>query len=232
MTRCIALLSSGLDSTVGIALAIEQKTRIDLALTYDYGQRAAQNEIEHAGKIADYFDIPFQVITLDWFRNLGKSALTTNSLTLPNPDLHALDDQKSAEASADAVWVPNRNGVFIEVAASLAEGKNFDSILLGFNKEEAATFPDNSEAYLNAMNTALSFSTRKNVKVISPTLGMTKFEIVGHAVRLGIPFQLFWSCYEREEMMCGSCESCMRLKRAMAKNEVSFSDYFTNQDLK
>ena len=102
MTRCIALLSSGLDSTVGIALAIEQKTRIDLALTYDYGQRAAQNEIEHAGKIADYFDIPFQVITLDWFRNLGKSALTTNSLTLPNPDLHALDDQKSAEASADA----------------------------------------------------------------------------------------------------------------------------------
>lgn len=231
MTRCIALLSSGLDSTVALALAIEKNVKVELALTYDYGQRAREKEVEHASQIANYFDIPFQVLTLDWFRNLGGSALTSESKALPNPNLKALDNQELSEKSAEAVWVPNRNGVFIEVAASIAEGKGFDSLLVGFNKEEAATFPDNSKTYIDEINSALSLSTRNQIEVFSPTLNLNKAEIVNEALRLSIPLALLWSCYEKQDRMCGKCESCMRLKRAFAKNEVSFDDFFTDKNL-
>ncbi|MCQ2027257.1 7-cyano-7-deazaguanine synthase, partial [Clostridium butyricum] len=40
----IVLLSGGLDSTVAMALFLEKAT-LDLAITFDYGQRAKEKEI-------------------------------------------------------------------------------------------------------------------------------------------------------------------------------------------
>ena len=50
--KSVVLLSSGLDSTVNFWLEA-QKGRAVLALTFDYGQRAAPREIERARAIAE-----------------------------------------------------------------------------------------------------------------------------------------------------------------------------------
>lgn len=229
----IALLSSGLDSSVATAMALQSGYKIQLALTFDYGQKAAPKELQQANQMARYWKIPHQKVELPFFATKTGSSLLRNSkeAEIPHLTLADLDDLQASQKSAQAVWVPNRNGVFIEIAACFAEQLEASHIIVGFNREEAATFPDNSKAYREALNQALSYSTSNRVKVLSPTESFDKTEIVRRALDLKLPLNLFWSCYEAGNLMCGVCESCMRLKRAFQKNEVPFHDYFANTTL-
>ena len=230
--RVIALLSSGLDSSVALLLARKQGFSVAFALTYDYGQRAAVREMESARRIAEYLGIAHRTLSLPWFRDLkGGGALLEGDAQLPQPSVENLSERAFGEKSAAAVWVPNRNGVFIEIAAAFAESEGADAVLVGFNREEAQTFPDNSEAYRAAITASLAFSTANQVEVFSPTVAMTKTEIVKEAVRQGFPFSLLWSCYESRAKMCGRCESCMRLKRALSENEVMLDASFEDPSL-
>lgn len=230
--RVIALLSSGLDSSVALLLALKQGHSVAFALTYDYGQRAAARETESANRIAHHFGIPHRTLSIPFFRELKSTgALLEGNAKLPQPSMENLSEKAFSEKSAAAVWVPNRNGVFIEIAAAFAESEGADSVLVGFNREEAQTFPDNSEAYRAAITASLAFSTANQVKVISPTVEMTKTEIVKEAARHAFPFGLLWSCYESRAKMCGRCESCMRLKRALNENEVKLDASFEDPSL-
>jgi 7-cyano-7-deazaguanine synthase len=224
--KAIALLSSGLDSALAAALAQKDGVEILSALTFDYGQRACAREEQHAAQIADYLGVPHQALRLPWFDTFHKKGLLSLNAELPHPSQEQLDQRSFIDASAAAVWVPNRNGVFLEVAASIAENSGADYLIVGFNAEEATTFPDNSVEYLQAMNRALFFSTANHVEVISPTATLTKKEIVRRGKQIHFPFELLWSCYENGDRMCGRCESCMRLKRALHDNEVTLGPLF------
>ena len=226
----IALLSAGLDSSLAIAMALEEGVHIKLALTFDYGQKAAPQEINQASRLASYWKIPHKHLNLPFFAESGQSSLLRSSTNqaVPHLSLDDLDNLETSQKSAKSVWVPNRNGVFIEIAACFAEQMGASYITVGFNREEAATFPDNSKAYRQSLNQALSFSTANQVQVISPTELLNKTEIVEEALRLKLPLEFLWSCYENGVRMCGSCESCMRLKRGLKQNEVPFDDYFAN----
>lgn len=221
----VVLLSSGLDSSVALAIAREELD-VRFALTFDYGQRAAQQEIDRACQMAAHFKVPHRSLILPWFNEFRSNSLVNSEGRLPRPDVDQLSCNTYSKKSAQAVWVSNRNGVFIECAASFAEEHGVDYVIVGFNKEEAATFPDNSTEYIDAINHALSFSTRGKVSVLSHTSTLDKAEIVAKAKSLNFPFHMLWSCYEGRAQMCGSCESCMRLKRALHKNEVSYDALF------
>lgn len=226
----VVLLSSGLDSSMALAIA-RTEMQVRFALTFDYGQRAAQQEIDRARQIADYYGVSHRSLILPWFNEFRSNALVNSEGRLPRPDVEQLSCNTYSKRSAQAVWVSNRNGVFIECAAAFAEEHDVDHVLVGFNKEEAATFPDNSIEYIEAVNKALSFSTRGKVSVLSHTAAFDKKEIVTKAKSLNFPFHLLWSCYEGRAQMCGSCESCMRLKRALNYNEVPFNAYFESAAL-
>lgn len=217
----IVLLSGGLDSTVALALYLE-KGSIDLALTIDYGQRASGKEISASKRISEYYNIPHQIISLPFLQEQTHSSLVNRSEELPLIDYNKLDDlQGQALESARQVWVPNRNGLFLNIAAVFAENMGESPVIItGFNSEEAATFPDNSLEFMNAMNRCFTFSTRNNVEVVSPTSIYDKKEIVREGLRLNIPFDDIWSCYENGDKVCGQCESCQRLKRALLKNNA------------
>ena len=224
----IALLSAGLDSSVALALAKEQGTLIALALTFDYGQKAASQEIRQAQRLAAFWQIPHKVIALPFFSEKSQSSLlkTTPSQPIPELNLKDLEDRVQTLQSAKSVWVPNRNGVFLEIAACFAEQLEVEKVIVGFNREEASTFPDNSISYRKALTEALSFSTSNQVEIISPTEELDKTEIVKKALALKIPLEFLWSCYHDGNQMCGTCESCMRLKRALKRNEVPLDSFF------
>lgn len=227
MKRAVTVLSSGLDSSVALAMTLEQGWSVPLALTFDYGQRAAEREVGHAAKIAAHFGIPHRAIHLPWFKDFGRAgSLVHRAEHLPYPERADLSDLAYGKTSAKAVWVPNRNGVFLEIAAGFAENLEAEAIIVGFNKEEAITFPDNSLAYVESLNHAFTYSTANHVQVHSPTVEMDKTEIVAEANRLGFPLSLVWSCYENGHRMCRKCESCKRLERALDANGMESHAFF------
>jgi 7-cyano-7-deazaguanine synthase len=217
--KTVVLLSGGLDSSANLAIA-DHFDRPVLALTVDYGQRAAAPEIRASRKLADYYGVPHQVLDLKWLGGLGGSALTETTMGVPEPDSAGLDDLKVATETAKAVWVPNRNGVLINAAAALAESCGAQQVVVGFNKEEAATFPDNSSQFLGTANLALKYSTAGKVKLACYTDMMVKSEIVEALRNLPkpFPFESVWSCYHGGEKMCGKCESCKRFFRATGRS--------------
>jgi 7-cyano-7-deazaguanine synthase len=227
MRDAIALLSAGLDSTVAVALALESGMRV-AAFTVDYGQRAAPAELRQSERLARHFGIPHRSEKLDLYRKLpGGGALLDHQAELPRPDRKTLDaGGKEVERSARKVWVPNRNGLLVHLAAAVAESEGRDCVIVGFNREEAATFPDNSRDFLAAVNRSLEYSTQNRVQLIAPTLDFDKLQILKEALRLQVPLEELWPCYDSQPTWCGTCESCARLRRALTHSGLDFP---TNQ---
>ncbi len=210
--KSVVLLSGGLDSTVNLYEAKEQGSVVK-AITFDYGQRAARQEIQSAQKICKHLDIPHLVLSLPWFQDFTETALLKTSQQIPNDIL--IDDRAQSESSARAVWVPNRNGIFLNIGAAYAEGLGADCVVPGFNLEEGQTFPDNTQGFLDALSASFRFSTANHVQAKCFTTGLNKTEIVRRGRKLGVSFQWIWPCYLAEATTCGHCESCLRFRRAM-----------------
>ncbi len=210
-TKAIVLLSGGLDSVVSLAL----EKNVTLALTFDYGQKSAAKEIEASSKIAKYYGIEHKVIKLDWLKEITHTALCSNEEV---PTGEAL---KNSDQSAKSVWVPNRNGLFLNIAGAFADADGYTNIIIGANKEEAQTFPDNTQEFITRVNEEFEFSTRVRPKVIAPLIDCDKPEIVRIALEKKVPLHLLNSCYKNTPKHCGICESCVRLKRALEANNDS-----------
>ena len=212
--RLVTLLSGGLDSVVATTMA-GREHEIVLALTFDYGQHAAPREIAYAQQIAEILDIEHTVIALPWLEQITYSALVADEGQIPTADPQSLDDPQAAAATAEAVWVPNRNGIFLNIAAGYCEARDCAGIVCGFNAEEAASFPDNSREFMQAAQECFTYSTRYGLRVISPTVELNKPQIIKLGYEIGAPLHLIWSCYRGAQTHCWSCPSCVRLRRAL-----------------
>ena len=217
--KAVILLSAGLDSSVNFFAALRE-FEVPLALTFNYGQRAALKEIEKSKKLASSKNVPHIVVDLPWLKPLGKSGLTHADGIIPKGRQIAMDNQATSKITARAVWIPNRNGVFLNIAASFAESLRAKYIIPGFNAEEASTFPDNSFDFIRATRKSFSFSTANQVEVKCYTIRMTKPDIAKLGADLQLPFNDIWPCYLDEEKWCGQCESCQRAKRAFKLSRI------------
>lgn len=215
--KSVVLLSGGLDSATNLFLA-HQKTEVKLALTFNYGQRVAHKEIIAASQLAAVLGIPHKVIDIPWVKDFGRSSLIDHSKSVPQGASVQIDDYSQSLKTATAVWVPNRNGILLNIAAGFAEALDAEMVVPGFNIEEAQTFPDNTDDFLNALTNSFSFSTSNKVRAHCFTTHFDKTAMVKVAHSLSLPFPLLWSCYVDGEKWCGLCESCLRFKRALANN--------------
>ena len=213
MSRGIILLSGGLDSLVSLGLE-RDRYNIELALTFDYGQKSLKNEVRASRDICEYYKISHKVIKLDWLRDVTHSAIVEDS--------ELFEGIKDSEESLQNVWVPNRNALFLNIAGAFADGEDYDYILIGANREEGEKFPDNSVDFIERMNLLFEYSTRKQPRVIAPLINSDKNDIVRLALENGMPLELIHSCYGMTERHCGRCESCTRLKNALKANNDTY----------
>lgn len=216
--KSVVLLSSGLDSSVCFAEEVHAGRAV-LALTFDYGQRAAERELLMAKAQADKAGVPHRVVKLDFFSQFSANALTSTSIDVPTSQVD-IDSMEASVESAKSVWVPNRNGIFLSIAAGFAESCGAGLVVTGFNVEEAATFPDNTKDYMEQFTSSLSFSTSNKVRISSPTVDMDKTQIYKRGIELGVDFSVVWPCYFSGDQACGQCESCQRFERAKKKATV------------
>ncbi len=224
--KVVVLLSAGLDSTVNAYEANKHHHEVFLDLTFNYGQRAAKKEIEAAAKIAAHLKIPHKVVDLPWFKDFNKSSLLVEDQEVPTGAQVSIDNLERSEESAKSVWVPNRNGIFLNIAAAYAEALGAHAVIPGFNAEEAVTFPDNSKEFMEQATRSLKYSTSNHVTVGCYTIHMKKPDIVRLGQGLKIPWELIWPCYFSGDKWCGQCESCQRSKRAFASANIDVAHLF------
>lgn len=214
MNKSIILLSGGLDSLVALGYS-KTKTdyNVELALTFDYGQKAAKEEIKTSKDICDYYNIEHKVIKLDWLKEITNTSLVSND-NVPNTGFKTVESAKS-------VWVPNRNALFLNIAASFCDSYGYKYILFGANKEESVVFPDNTEEFRAQVTKCFETSTLVKPVVVAPLINYNKGDIVKIAVENSMPLNLVRSCYNSGEKHCGECESCNYLKNALLKNNCN-----------
>jgi 7-cyano-7-deazaguanine synthase len=203
----IVLLSGGLDSCVTTAIANVEHT---IALLHvGYSQRTQSREYKSFRAVANYYKVPEARILstrLDYLSKIGGSSLT-------DPDIPV--DKDSSNRQIPMSYVPFRNTHLLSIAVSWAEVIKAEEVYIGAVQQDSPDYPDCRAEYYDAFNRLVEVGTKPstNIKVVTPLLRMKKSEIVRKGIELTAPLNLTWSCYERNDMACGHCQSCtLRLK--------------------
>ena len=214
MKKAISVFSGGLDCTV--ATTVFDKDYEIHAITFNYGQKAFKQELKASQNICEEMGWTHEVIDLPWLSKISTSSLNTND-EIPELTDSDLDDLEKSSETASNVWVPARNTVFTSIALSYAESIGAEIIIVGWNDEEGATFPDNSKEYLEEFNELIKVGSPEKIRIEAPCIDLNKEELVKLGVKVGAPMKLSYSCYKGEDKPCGVCESCMRRNRAFKK---------------
>ena len=206
-TGAIVVLSGGMDSCVCAALAARDYEAA--AVHVSYGQRTEARERKAFEAICDRLGITRRlVVRNDALRAIGGSALTDNRIEVP-------EATGEIGNSVPITYVPFRNAHFLSVAVSWAEVIGAKRILIGAVEQDSSGYPDCRPAYYEAFNQVIRAGTAaSNIQIETPLIGMRKAEIVRLGLELGAPFDLTWSCYDRQDRACGVCESCVLRLRA------------------
>ena len=221
MKKAISVMSGGLDCTV--ATSVYDKDYEIHAITFDYGQKAAKQEIMASRKICERMGWSHDVVDLAWLAQISNSSLNTSE-DIPEVTEDDLDNLDKSSETASNVWVPARNTVFTSIALSYAESIGAEIIIVGWNGEEGETFPDNSKEYMEEFNKLIDVGSPDKIRIEAPAIDLNKEEIVELGIEVGAPMELSYSCYKGEEKPCGVCESCMRRKRAFKKMGLKYDD--------
>lgn len=218
--KALVLLSGGVDSSTCLAVAKEKFGDNVMALSMYYGQKHSK-ELESAKAVADYYQV--ELLTMD----LAKTFAHSNCSLLKDSDEDIPQesyDQQIKERNGETVstYVPFRNGLFLSTAASIALEYECDVIYYGPHADDAAgnAYPDCSVEFNQAMEQAIYIGSGKKLRLEAPFVDKTKKDIVAEGLRLGVPYELTWSCYCGTEKPCHKCGTCIDRELAFEANGV------------
>ncbi|MCI5640298.1 MAG: 7-cyano-7-deazaguanine synthase QueC [Lachnospiraceae bacterium] len=219
--KAMVLFSGGVDSTTCLGMAVEKYGRENvIALSVSYGQKHTK-EIEAAGKIAQYYKVEHLSLDLEKIFAYSDCSLLSHSTEEVPQETYA-EQLAQTNGKPVSTYVPFRNGLFLASAASMALSKECEVIYYGAHADDAAgnAYPDCSDAFNKAMNEAIYLGSGKQVHIEAPFVNWTKAEVVKEGLRLKVPYELTWSCYEGKDKPCGVCGTCRDRAEAFRANGV------------
>lgn len=223
MKNALVLTSGGVDSTTALAIAIDKygKDHV-LALSISYGQKHSK-EIEAAKAVARHYGVEQLFLDLGLIFQYSNCSLLQQSTEDIPEESYAEQIEKTGGETPVSTYVPFRNGLFLSAAASIALSRDCEVIYYGAHADDAAGFayPDCSPVFNNAMNTAIYEGSGHQLRIEAPFVSKNKSDIVALGLRLNVPYELTWSCYEGGNKPCGKCGTCIDRAAAFAANGVT-----------
>ncbi len=214
---CVVLLSGGMDSATCLAWARRRFRRVH-AITVLYGQRHAR-EVRSARALARRFGAARHVVLRLPLGPLLRSSLTDRARPLRRT--------LSEPGTIPATYVPARNTILLAIALGYAESHDLGTIVLGANAIDYSGYPDCRPEYLRAFERMARLATKAGVegrlqlRIAAPLVRKSKSEVVELGERLGVPWELTWSCYAGGPVPCGRCDACRLRARGFARAGVT-----------
>lgn len=222
MVNHVVVYSGGMDSFTLLHWVLRFHTQpMDKvhAVSFDYGQRHREREIEMAQKVTSALGIPHTLIHLLSLRDLTPRSALTGSTPVPH-------GHYAAETMKQTV-VPGRNTVMLAMALALAEGLDDTEnaiVYYGAHAGDHHIYPDCRPKYIHAMAQVMRWASDGRVGLSACFEHLSKSGIL----RLGlettqIPVSAYadtHSCYEGTEQPCGKCGACVERAEAFADNHA------------
>ena len=223
MGKAVVLSSGGLDSTTCLAIAVKKWGRENVsAVSIFYGQRHAR-EMSCARMVADFYGVNhYEFNAAEIMKNSNSALLNTSTKNLD----HSTYGEQIQKNSRVETYVPFRNGLMISMAASFADslynGEEVE-IYIGVHQDDTAgsAYPDCSEEFIKTIGKAVEIGTYGKIKVVAPFLEKTKADVVKLGTTLAVPYEITWSCYERGDIPCGKCATCLDRAKAFSLNNLN-----------
>lgn len=220
--KALVLSSGGADSTVCVALAVEKLGRENVAtVSFQYGQKH-DKELTCAQQIADFYSLRHYVLNIEDILKFSDCSLLKNSGQSIEHKSYADQIFERGEGKV-STYVPFRNGLMLSSAAALAQSlfpEEKCGIWIGAHADDAAgqAYADCSYAFTEAMGSAISIGTYGLVSIEAPLVSLNKAAVIKEGIRLNVPFEMTWSCYEGHEKACGKCGTCIDRLKAFVAN--------------
>jgi 7-cyano-7-deazaguanine synthase len=226
----IVLFSGGQDSTVCLAWALEQFSRVE-TIGFDYGQRHAV-ELSLRARLRE----KMAALNSGWATRLGDDHLIRLDALAAISDT-ALTRQTAieiADSGLPTTFVPGRNLIFFCFAGALAYRRGARHLVAGMCETDYSGYPDCRDDTVKAMQVALTLGLDKRVAIHTPLMWIDKAETFALAVEIGgeafldLLIEDSHSCYLGDRSKrhdwgygCGTCPACRLRAQGFAKFKTS-----------
>ena len=216
MVDCVAIVSGGMDSVTLIHHLVKNDHLTPAIISFSYGQKHTR-EIECAKFNArDLNCNEHHIVDLTDLNYLfSSSALVSDKVSIPN-----IKDVKGNPQPP--TYVPNRNMIFLSLAAAYAENIGVSSIYYGAQSHDLYGYWDTTSMFLERLNSVYSLNRSSAIQIKAPFVNYTKADILRLGMKINVDYSRTWSCYTGKIKACGNCPTCA--ERLNAFSEVGIVD--------
>jgi 7-cyano-7-deazaguanine synthase len=119
-------------------------------------------------------------------------------------------------------YVPNRNMIFLALAAAFAETQGVGDIYYGAQRHDIYGYWDTTPQFLEQLNNVYRLNRKTPIQILAPFVTYSKTDILRKGLELEVDYGKTWSCYEGQDMACGRCPTCA--ERLQAFQNLGLTD--------
>lgn len=214
MNDSIAIVSGGMDSVTMLHYLVKRELKTPAVLSFTYGQKHSK-EIEFAKYHVQLLGLEeCKIVDLSMLTSaFESSALVSDAVKIPDINSVKGDPQP-------ATYVPNRNMIFLAIAAAFAETFQVTDIYYGAQAHDLYGYWDTTPDFLERINALLSLNRKGKINIQAPLVSKSKTEVLRLGLDLNVDYGKTWSCYKGNELACGECPTCAERLAAFRENGI------------
>lgn len=211
MADCVAIVSGGMDSVTLLHYLVKKERRYPAVLTFLYGQKHNKEVIYAQAQTALLGCTEHLILDLNLLRPLfAHSALVDDTQAVPDATDVRGDPQP-------VTYVPNRNMIFLALAAAYAETNSVTDVYYGAQRHDIYGYWDTTPDFLARLNHLFALNRQTPIHIHAPFVEYAKADLLRLGLELEVDYGQTWSCYQGAELACGRCPTCIERLQAFAE---------------
>lgn len=208
--KCVVIYSGGMDSFTVLNKALQDGLEV-YPVTFNYGQRHVK-EIDYAKRVCRELNLIHQITDISAISNMLQGSSLTSDIDVPEG--HYSDEMMKSTV------VPNRNMIMLSIAIGYAVSIGAEKVYFGAHSGDHAIYPDCRPIFVEKMNEVSRIANYESVEITTPYLNKDKGAILADGIKIGLDYNLTWTCYNGREKPCGKCGACVERLESFEINGV------------